>query len=77
MCAKMLGDEMDSPPYELHADSTVGRLVGIWAPESSGVMCHAGARSHLHVVLDEGDGLTGHVDSVGLVAGAVLKLPAS
>jgi hypothetical protein len=75
MRARMLGTEAESPAFELRVDRIEGRLLGLYAQESSGVLCHMGARTHVHAVL-AGDGdLTGHVDTVGLAAGAVLKLP--
>ncbi len=73
--ARMLGRNAEFPPYELHVDATVGRLVGIYAPDSGGIVCHAGATSHVHAILEDAGGLTGHVESVGLAAGAVLELP--
>jgi len=73
--ARMLGADAKSPPYQLHAEATAGRLVGIYAPDSGGVVCHAGSKSHVHALLEDDGGLTGHVESVGLAAGALLRLP--
>lgn len=73
--ARMMGTEAEAPPYELHAAEVDGRLVGFYAPESAGLMCHMGSSSHVHVVLERDGGLTGHVETVGLAPGAVLKLP--
>lgn len=75
--ARMLGGEPAAPPFELHADATSGRLVGIHATNSSGVVCHMGSSTHVHALLEEQGGLTGHVESVGLGEGAILKLPRS
>ena len=66
---------MEHPAYVLHEDSVDGRLVGIYAEDSSGVVCHMGARTHVHAVLEREGGLTAHAETVGLAAGAVLKLP--
>lgn len=74
--ARALDREMTAPPYELRADAADGRLVGIHAPDSAGIVCHLGSESHVHAVLPADGGLTGHVEAVGLAAGSVLKLPA-
>lgn len=73
--ARMLGQELASPPYRLHCASTAGRLVGLYAADSAGILCHMGSRTHVHVLLERDGGLTGHVETVGLAAGAVLRLP--
>ena len=82
MRARMLGATMQTPPYELHEPAVMGRLVGIHARDSSGIVCHAGSTTHVHAVVTQtrpGPGqnveLTGHVESVGLAAGAKLYLP--
>ncbi len=76
MRARMLRQPMTSPAYQLHADSTKGRLVGIYATDSSGILCHMGSKTHVHALLERDGGMTGHAETVGLAAGAVLKLPA-
>ncbi len=73
--ARRMGRAMASPAYELHASSVTGRLVGIYASDSSGILCHAGSKSHAHVLLDGDPALTGHVETVGLAAGSRLRLP--
>jgi acetolactate decarboxylase len=75
--ARMLGKPMTKPAYQMHADTVDGRLVGIYAEASSGVVCHMGATTHVHAVLDEGGGLTGHTETVGLAKGSRLLLPRS
>jgi len=73
--ARMLDKEVTAPLYELHRPQVEGKLVGIYAPDSSGVVCHMGSRTHAHVILDVDGGLTGHAETVGLDEGAILKLP--
>lgn len=80
--ARMLGATMQTPPYELHEPDVAGRLVGIYARDAAGIVCHAGSDTHVHAVVIQtrpGPGqdveLTGHVESVGLAAGAKLLLP--
>jgi acetolactate decarboxylase len=74
--ARMLGRETTPPAYELHAETIEGRLVGFFAANASGILCHANSRTHVHALLEKDGGLTGHAESVGLAAGAVLLLPA-
>ncbi len=75
MRARMQSVKLTSPPFELAAAESAGLLVGIFATDSSGVLCHMGSRTHIHATLEEGGDLTGHVESVGLARGAVLRLP--
>ena len=74
--ARMMGNEASANAFRLSTPSTPGILVGIFAPDSVGVVCHMGSRTHVHAVLEENGGLTGHVETVGLAAGSVLQLPA-
>jgi alpha-acetolactate decarboxylase len=73
--ARMLGQEMASPAYQFHSAFVEGRLVGMYAADSSGILCHMGSSTHVHALLDRDGGLTGHAETVGLAAGAVLELP--
>lgn len=61
--------------FELEVDSVEGRIVGIYAKDSSGVVCHGGSNMHAHAVLEQDGGLTGHVEVFGIAAGAMLVLP--
>lgn len=73
--ARALGQEPDPPAYEARFQVTPGRLVGIYAPQGAGVVCHHGSRSHVHALLEQPGAWTGHVESVGLKAGSRLLLP--
>ena len=73
--ARMTGADVAHRPYELHADSAQGRLVGLFAPDSAGIVCHMGSSTHTHVLLEGERPMTGHVETVGLAAGAKLRLP--
>lgn len=75
--ARMLGARMTTPPYEQHFDVVRGRLVGIHARDSVGQLTHHGTATHTHAILGAPDAFTGHVESVGLAKGAVLRLPAT
>jgi acetolactate decarboxylase len=73
--ARVLGQETTSPAYQFHSQSLDGRLVGVYATDSSGILCHMGTTTHVHALLERDGGMTGHAETVGLAAGAVLKLP--
>lgn len=73
--ARMMGEAMTSPAYEVHAPSISGRLVGIYAAGSSGILCHMGSSSHVHVIVEGEQALTGHAETVGLAAGSKLRIP--
>lgn len=70
--AGRLGVEMTSPPFEKTFSNVAGRLVGIYDAEGGGVSTHHGSATHIHAVVE---GMTGHVESVAIVAGATLRLP--
>jgi alpha-acetolactate decarboxylase len=53
-----------------------GRLVGFHAPGSGGELVHHGQASHVHVILEQPEPFVGHVDAVGVAAGALLLVPA-
>ncbi len=75
MRSRMLNEDPKFPPYEWQAEATDGRLVGIYATDSGGVVCHAGSDTHVHAIIENDMELTGHVESVGLAAGSTLRLP--
>jgi acetolactate decarboxylase len=75
--ARMLGSEMKSPPLRKTYERVRGLLVGIHASHGTGTITHHGSATHVHAVLADGEGLTGHCDAVGIAAGAVLRLPSS
>jgi acetolactate decarboxylase len=68
--------EPDGTPPWRHDDRDVPvRLVGFHAQDAVGVLTHHGRDSHVHAVLADG-AIAGHLDEVGLAAGAELLLPA-
>lgn len=75
MRARALGEATTAPPFELQVALATGQLVGVYAEESAGELCHHGSRTHVHVLLEGERVLTGHVESVGIAAGASLRLP--
>lgn len=79
MRAKRLGRTLpdDEKPFHGSFDKVTGRLVGVYAEGSVGSLTCHGSQAHTHVILKNKDGkpYTGHVESVGVAAGAVLRLP--
>ena len=73
--ARMLGTESATPAFDVHEPAATGRLVGFYAPDAGGIVCHSGSVTHVHGVLEGDAALTGHVETVGLGAGATLWLP--
>jgi hypothetical protein len=54
--------------------------VGVFAADSVGELTHPATSTHVHLIFEERDTgrlVTGHLERVGLAAGAVLKLPKS
>jgi len=74
--ARMQGVSMTSPPAHREFEKVRGRLVGIHASRGGGVITHHGSATHVHVVLTDGEVMTGHCEAVGIAVGAVLRLPA-
>ena len=52
-----------------------GRLVGFYTELPSGTLTHAGEKTHVHLLIKEGEALVAHVDDLRINAGAYLKLP--
>ncbi|NQT11505.1 MAG: hypothetical protein HQ582_02070, partial [Planctomycetes bacterium] len=79
MRAKRLGRELPpaQQPYHRSVAQTAGRLVGIYAAGAAHRLTHHGTNTHTHVLLKDKEGrtYTGHVERVGVGAGAVLRLP--
>ena len=80
MRAKRMGETLppELAPYRGTFAHASGRLVGFYAADAVGKLTHFGTKTHTHVLLDGKDDatLTGHVERVGLKAGATLRLPA-
>lgn len=52
-----------------------GQLVGIFASDAAGVVTHHGSKTHIHVVTDEQQPRTGHVDAVTIKKGSMIYFP--
>ncbi|HEX6884682.1 MAG TPA: acetolactate decarboxylase [Planctomycetota bacterium] len=62
--------------FELERARLDGRLLGIYAPDSAGVVCPHGSRTHVHALVEQPAPLTGHVERCGIATGSILRLPA-
>ena len=67
--------QKNNQPFENTFPSITGTLVGIYSKNAAGNLTHPDKSTHTHVVVDDGPELTGHVDSVALAKGAILRLP--
>ena len=69
----------DKTPFELEVGSIQGTVVGVYAADAVGKLTHPATSTHAHLVFrdeETGEQVTGHLERVGVAAGAVLKVPA-
>jgi alpha-acetolactate decarboxylase len=65
-------------PFEAEFEKVRGTVVGVFAKDAVGDLTHPATSTHLHLVFKDaktGQMLTGHVEQIGLLEGAVLRLP--
>ncbi len=65
-------------PYEGELGKISATLVGVFAKDAVGNLTHPGTSTHMHVLMTDpasGKVITGHVEQVGVRAGAVLRFP--
>ena len=79
--ARIKGLTLDpaSAPYELETDRMRGTLVGVFAPDAVGTLTHPATSTHAHLVFVDptsGQRVTGHLERIGVSAGARLRLAA-
>jgi len=68
----------DQRPCEREFDRIQGTVVGVYAKDAVGKLTHPATSTHAHLLYrDEttGEELTGHLERVGVVKNALLKLP--
>lgn len=68
----------DKQPFEANLPEVQGTVVGVYAKDAVGQMTHPGTSTHMHVQFTQvpsGATMTGHLEQLGLSAGAVLHLP--
>jgi alpha-acetolactate decarboxylase len=80
MHARMRGVALpeEMQPFEAEFAALHGKLVGIYAEDAAGKLTHPDTSTHIHLIYtDESTGqtVTGHVERIGLAAGAIVKLP--
>ncbi len=62
-------------PLRDSVENIDGQLVGIFASDAAGVITHHGSKTHMHVVTDEKQPRTGHVDTVTIKKGSLIYFP--
>lgn len=55
--------------------NAAGTLVGFYADHSEGSLTHHGSKTHVHVLLFDDTPRSGHVDSVSVAPGSIIRLP--
>lgn len=66
------------PGFELTIPRADATLVGTYAAGAAGDVTHMGSDTHVHIIVEhEGRTLTGHAESIGVVAGSKLRIPAA
>jgi alpha-acetolactate decarboxylase len=70
----------ENRPFEVELKNVRGTIVGVFAKDAVGDITHPATSTHTHLLFkDAGSGktVTGHIEQVGLRAGAILQLPKS
>jgi alpha-acetolactate decarboxylase len=65
---------------EVKLDKVRGTLLGVFAKDAVGDITHPATSTHMHLVFKDGQTgqtVTGHVEQIGVLEGAVLRLPKS
>jgi hypothetical protein len=68
----------EKQPFEGEYRSIRGKVVGIYAEDAVGTLTHPATSTHVHLMFKDaasGEMVTGHVERMGLVKGASIKLP--
>jgi alpha-acetolactate decarboxylase len=68
----------EQQPFEVALDKVAGAVFGVFAKDAVGDLTHPATSTHMHLVFKDeqtGEMITGHVEELGLLQGAVLKLP--
>jgi hypothetical protein len=68
----------EKQPFEGEYKSIRGKVVGIFAEDAVGDLTHPATSTHLHLIFEDaasGQMATGHVEKLGLVQGASVRLP--
>jgi alpha-acetolactate decarboxylase len=65
-------------PVEVELEQVRGTLVGVFAKDAVGNITHPATSTHMHLVFKDaasGKTITGHVEQIGMLEGAVVRLP--
>jgi alpha-acetolactate decarboxylase len=65
-------------PFEAELEKVKGTIIGVFAKDAVGDITHPATSTHMHLVFKDdryGKLVTGHVEQIGLLEGAVLRLP--
>jgi alpha-acetolactate decarboxylase len=68
----------DKQPFEAEYDKVRGRVVGVFAQDAVGSITHPATSTHMHLLFQDaktGKTITGHVERLGFVEGAIVRLP--
>jgi alpha-acetolactate decarboxylase len=76
--ARMHGEPMTSPAFELDIPQASATVIGIYADDAAGDVTHMGSDTHMHILVEhDGRTITGHVESIGVLPGSTLQIPDS
>jgi alpha-acetolactate decarboxylase len=76
--ARMHGEPMTRPAFELDIPQASATVVGIYAADAAGDVTHMGSDTHMHILVEhDGRTITGHVESIGVLPGSTLQIPDS
>lgn len=74
--ARMHGEAMTKPAFELTIPRANATVVGIYAADAAGDVTHMGSDTHMHIIVEhDGRLITGHIESIGVLPGSTLQLP--
>jgi len=68
----------DKRAFEAEFEKVHGTVVGIFAKDAVGNITHPATSTHMHLIYKDaktGKQVTGHIEQLGMLAGAVLRLP--
>jgi alpha-acetolactate decarboxylase len=70
----------EQQPVELELEKVRGTLLGVFAKDAVGDITHPATSTHMHLVFRDGQTgqtVTGHVEQIAVLKGAILRLPKS
>lgn len=71
--ARMQGEPTTKPAFELTIPRAHATLIGIYAVDAAGDVTHMGSNTHMHISVEhDGQLVTGHIESIGVLPGSTL-----